>query len=130
MKPSNESISVRVLSPGKDGDVKQTNESSAFSGAFNHNNTQQTLTQDQAGSRCGCKGDGGTAIQAAGQSAFNYQSANSSAESKQFHPFNGNLSLRFKKSYGGGGRIYQANESMAGSFAANKNKLEQDLEQE
>jgi hypothetical protein len=130
VKPSNENISVRVLSPGKNGDVKQTNESSAFSGAFNHNSTDQTLTQDQAGSRCGCKGDGGTAIQAAGQLALNYQSADSSAESKQYHPTNGNLSLRFKKSYGGGGRVDQANESMAGSFAANKNMLDQYVEQD
>jgi hypothetical protein len=127
VKPSNENISVRVLSPGKDGSVSQTNDSSAFSGAFNHNSTTQSITQDQGGSSCGCHG--GTGIQAAGQEAFNYQNAYSTAESKQIHPSNDNLSLRLKKSYGGGGRVYQANNSMAGSFAANKNKLEQSLEQ-
>jgi hypothetical protein len=127
VKPSNQNISVRVLSPGNDGSVNQTNQSSAFSGAFNHNDTDQSIEQSQAGSGCECHG--GVGIQAAGQSAFNHQDADSSAESKQYWPSNKVLSFRFK-SYGGGGSVNQANKSAAGSFAVNKNDLDQSIDQQ
>jgi hypothetical protein len=127
VKPENKNLSVRVLSPGKDGDVTQSNESKAFSGAFNSNDTEQKIDQSQGSShRCGCHG--GVGIQAAGQKALNWQDADSSAESKQIKPENKSLSVRFK-SYGGGGDLTQSNASFAASFAANRNELEQKLEQ-
>ncbi len=115
-----------MLSPGDDGSVSQSNESLALSKARNKNETSQEIEQRQAGSDCGCHGS--TAIQAAGQAAFNCQQAYSDAESKQVKPENKALSLRLK-SHGGGGDLTQTNSSFAGSYAANWNELEQELEQ-
>jgi hypothetical protein len=127
VNPTNKNISVRVLSPGDDGDVSQTNSSTALSGAFNKNDTSQSIDQSQSNSgRCGCSD--GIGIQAAGQKAFNWQHADSNAESKQIHPTNKALSLRFK-SEGDGGTLWQSNSSFAGSLAANKNVLSQSLTQ-
>jgi hypothetical protein len=127
IKPTNQNISVRVLSPGDDGDVSQTNSSTALSGAFNKNDTSQSIDQSQSSSgRCGCSD--GIGIQAGGQKALNWQHADSNAESKQIYPTNKALSLRFK-SEGGSGTLSQANSSFAGSLAANKNVLYQTLTQ-
>jgi hypothetical protein len=127
IKPTNQNISVRVLSPGDDGDVSQSNSSTALSGAFNKNDTSQSIDQSQSASgRCGCSD--GVGIQAGGQKAFNWQHADSNAESKQIHPTNKALSLRFK-SEGYGGALSQTNSSFAGSLAANKNVLSQTLTQ-
>ncbi len=126
VKPENKNLSVRVLSKGDDGDVTQSNESKAVSKALNKNHTTQGIEQSQGGSRCGCHG--GLGIQAAGQKAVNWQDADSHADSKQFHPQNKSLSLRFK-SYGGGGDLTQSNTSFAESIAANHNALEQALAQ-
>jgi ribosomal protein S11 len=127
IKPTNSNISVRVLSPGDDGDVSQSNDSTALSGAFNKNDTTQTVDQSQhSGSRCGCSD--GVGIQAAAQKAFNFQKADSNAESKQIYPTNKALSVRFK-SPGNGGTSSQANSSFAGSLAANRNALYQTLTQ-
>jgi hypothetical protein len=151
IKPSNKNISVRVLSDGDDGDVWQTNDSSADSKALNKNQTDQTLDQTQSGS-CGCskhgKGDGMTAIQAAAQAAFNFQHADSNAESKQIEPENKAFSLRIKSGeksddhgdggdpyrssrddHGKGGDLFQGNRSSADSFAFNWNDLDQTLSQ-
>lgn len=127
VKPTNSNISVRVLSPGDDGDVDQSNSSTALSGAFNKNDTTQSVDQTQAsGSRCHCSN--GVGIQAAAQKAFNLQKADSNAESKQIYPTNKALSVRFK-SYGDGGALSQSNSSFAGSLAANKNTLYQTVTQ-
>jgi hypothetical protein len=128
IKPTNTNISVRVLSPGDDGDVSQANSSTALSGAFNKNDTSQSIDQSQSGSSCGCPHGGAVGIQAAGQKAFNWQKADSNAESKQVYPTNKALSVRFK-SYGDGGALSQANSSFAGSLAANKNVLSQSVTQ-
>ena len=63
---SNENISVRVLSPGNNGSVSQSNVASSNAAAGNLNGTAQSATQNQAGA-------GGS--QAIGQSADNEQSA-------------------------------------------------------
>jgi hypothetical protein len=126
VKPKNENLSVRVLSPGHDGDVDQSNESTALSKAFNANDTTQSIDQSQYGSECGCHGS--TGIQAAGQKAVNWQDADSSAESKQFYPSNENLAFRLK-SYAFGGDVTQSNASLAASFAANRNGLDQSIAQ-
>jgi hypothetical protein len=127
INPTNKNIGVRILSPGDDGDVSQSNSSTALSGAFNKNDTSQSLDQTQSGSGCGpCSH--GLGIQAGGQKALNLQHADSNAESKQINPTNKALSLRFK-SEGGGGAVSQSNSSFAGSLAANKNALSQALTQ-
>ncbi len=113
--PSNENISVRVLSPGNDGDVTQSNNSSAESGALNANSTGQASNQVQSGGGAASK-----ALQEAAQWAGNDQSADSSAKSTQKDPSNENISVRVL-SKGDNGSVDQSNNSDAKSFAGNKN---------
>jgi hypothetical protein len=113
--PSNENISVRVLSPGNDGDVKQSNNSSADSGALNANTTGQATSQVQSAGGAASK-----ALQQAAQWAGNDQSATSSADSTQKDPSNENISVRVL-SAGDNGSVDQSNNSDAKSFAGNKN---------
>src|SRR5215210_1119137 len=120
-KPSNQNISVRVLSPGNAGSVSQTNSSAAESFAGNRNSTDQSVGQTQSGG-------GSTALQEAGQKAGNVQHANSSAESNQVKPSNQNISVRVL-SPGDDGSVRQSNESEAKSKAGNSNELSQDLTQ-
>ena len=122
-KPSNTNISVRVLSPGDDGDVSQENNSYADATAKNDNNTDQKIDQKQRS-----YGKASDLIQAAGQSAFNFQDADADAESKQIEPENNALSFRLL-SWGDGGNLSQSNNSWADAFARNENDLEQDVEQ-
>jgi hypothetical protein len=126
--PSNENISVRVLSPGNDGDVSQSNNSSAESGAANLNATQQQLSHDQSGAGSGCCDAASKAMQDAAQWAGNNQSAESTADSTQKHPSNDNISVRVL-SPGNNGNVDQSNNSDASSFAGNLNKTKQDTRQ-
>src|SRR5262245_23290978 len=50
--PSNENISVRVLSPGNDGSVSQSNTASSTANASNNASTTQSAAQSASG--CGC----------------------------------------------------------------------------
>ena len=51
-------LPVRVLSPGNDGSVDQSNKVDSKADASNHNSTTQTSDQDQSGSGgCGCASD-------------------------------------------------------------------------
>jgi hypothetical protein len=127
-EPSNENISVRVLSPGDDGNVSQSNNSSAESGALNLNGTSQRLSQDQSGSGSSCCNAAQKALQDAAQWAGNEQSAYSTADSTQKHPSNDNISVRVL-SPGKNGNVDQSNNSDAGSFAGNLNKTKQDTGQ-
>ena len=126
IKPSNKNASVRFKSYGDDGDVSQENNSYADADAGNDNDTDQSIEQSQESGDCGCKG--GVLIQAAAQTAFNWQDADADAESKQIEPENKALSFRFF-SWGDGGELSQANNSEAESEAENENDLEQDLDQ-
>ena len=127
VKPSNDNISVRVLSDGHDGDVEQSNNSAADATAKNDNDTTQSIDQSQSARGCGCH-HGGELIQAAGQAAFNWQKAEADADSFQYKPENKALSFRFK-SWGDGGSLSQTNDSWAGAFSKNENYLDQDLTQ-
>ena len=134
-KPSNTNAPVRITSYGDDGTVEQTNLSAAGSLAANLNYTRQTATQNQAGGTC-CKDDKydpkkndgccdkGTGVQAIGQFATNWQDADSSATSSQYHPSNTNSPVR-EWSPGNGGYVSQTNASLAFSLALNANKLNQ-----
>ena len=50
VKPSNTASSIRVLSPGNDGDVSQSNDATAVGIAANGNKTDQSIEQSQGGS--------------------------------------------------------------------------------
>ena len=133
--PSNENIGVRVLSPGDNGSVHQTNASGAAAVAGNVNKTTQDASQEQgashpmSGDRCHSSCDGGsTGIQALGQSAINKQDADADASSTQIHPSNVNAPVRVL-SPGNDGKVEQANVSSAEALAGNANKTEQSAEQ-
>ncbi len=114
--PQNTNISVRIMSPGDDGSVTQTNDSSAKSAAGNKNSTTQSAGQSGGGA------------QTAKQDAANKQSADSSASSTQDHPSNVNIPVRIY-SDGDNGSVKQVNDSSAKSAAGNKNETSQDAEQ-
>jgi trimeric autotransporter adhesin len=134
---SNTNAPVRIKSEGDDGDVTQANLSGAISVAGNKNHTTQNATQD-AGSApvemvrcdkgCGGHGDGGPVVQKADQTAYNDQSAHSSADSTQKGASNSNAPVRIK-SDGGGGSVTQVNGSLAASAAGNKNTTDQSADQ-
>ena len=114
--PQNTNISVRIMSPGDDGSVTQTNDSSAKSAAGNKNSTTQSTDQSGGG------------VQTAQQDAGNKQSADSSASSTQDHPSNVNIPVRIF-SDGDNGSVKQVNDSSAKSAAGNKNETNQNAEQ-
>ena len=123
LSPKNGTLSVRVLSPGNDGPVSQTNSSQALALGVNRNDTDQSATQSQGGGY-----GSGPAIQPAAQQAENTQDADATANSTQREPKNGNLSVRVL-SEGDNGPVTQQNSSWAGALAANKNDTDQTAEQ-
>ena len=118
-KPSNSNISVRVLSPGDDGDVTQTNAASSDASAGNLNLTGQDAEQTQAG---------GSGLQAIGQEAKSDQDAAALAATKQEKPSNSNISVRVL-SPGDSGSVEQANIASSEATAANINLTGQKAEQ-
>jgi hypothetical protein len=125
--PSNTNAGIRVLSPGHNGDVTQSNTSKAIGVAINANLTKQSIEQSADGhpwsSCCRDGHDGGVAVQAAGQQAGNVQSAIvCCASSVQVKPENTNYS-------GDAGSTRQQNTSTALGAAANLNALEQQIGQ-
>jgi hypothetical protein len=118
VQPTNQSISVRIMSPGDDGAVTQTNASTASSAAGNTNTTDQGASQAA----------GGAGTQAAGQSASNDQSADSSATSAQIAPSNQHIAVRIM-SPGDDGSVKQTNSSDARSAAGNTNTTRQQAAQ-
>ena len=129
-KPSNSNISVRIHSPGDDGDVEQSNNSIAGSVAANKAETTQEVGQEQGGGadmahgKC-CDSAG---VQAVGQKAETGQKAESEAKSVQEHASNENIPVRID-SYGDNGSVSQENNSAALSFAGNKAETSQGVEQ-
>ena len=90
--PSNEASNVRVLSPGNDGNVSQSNNVGSSATAANLNGLGQHATQLQAGSNCGC-GSGG--IQAIGQDASSTQAAGAFSAAAQAGAGSGASEARF-----------------------------------
>jgi hypothetical protein len=136
--PRNVNVPLRILSPGDDGDVTQTNASAAAAASANGNETDQSVDQTQSGgsaapapssghgSSCGCEDS--SYSQAAGQEAKSDQSADSKAESTQKEPSNVNVPIRIG-SRGDGGDVTQTNASLAGAASANGNKTDQSVDQ-
>src|SRR4029078_10680039 len=86
VKPTNSATSIRVLSPGDDGDVTQSNNATALAAALNGNKTDQSIDQSQGGApmaaapstdaqRETAPSYGSDATQIAGQSADKQQYA-------------------------------------------------------
>ena len=118
----NQNIAVRVLSPGDDGDVSQSNTVAGIAAALNGNTTGQSASQTQAG------GLGGSGTQTALQGATSKQKAGSSAAAKQHGATNENIAVRVL-SPGDGGSVHQSNTVLAGSLALNGNHTSQSATQ-
>jgi hypothetical protein len=114
---------------GSGGDVTQTNLAAAAGVALNANLLDQSADQSQGGShaKCGCYGKGGT--QAIGQSAWNKQHADASANAWQLWAANDNTPVRIG-SRGHSGNVTQTNAALAFGLAANLNALEQEAAQQ
>jgi hypothetical protein len=126
VKPSNSATSIRVLSPGDDGDVTQSNDATAIGIAANGNKTKQSIDQSQAGS-----GHGSDHTQIAGQLAKNDQDADADAKAVQVKPSNTASSIRvLSPNKGDGGDVSQSNSTTAVAAALNANKTKQSIDQE
>jgi len=52
--PKNQNVSIRINSPGNDGNVTQTNSVTSTANAGNEASTEQHASQGQAAAQCGC----------------------------------------------------------------------------
>ena len=139
-KPSNTAVGIRVLSPGDDGNVHQSNSADANALAGNINLTGQNIDQAAGGdySRCGC---GGSPIQVAGQSNASQQGAFALGLAAQLHPSNTATSTNVGDGYGcgcepsrkapssGSGNVHQSNSVDANALAGNINLTGQNIDQ-
>lgn len=115
---TNTNMPIRVLSPGNDGNVSQTNAVGSSATAGNAAGTSQTGTQTAAGgSSCGCSGSG-TPVQLSDQSASTDQDAGAVSHAAQVDPSNTAVSVRVL-SPGNGGNVSQANTVGSTATAGN-----------
>ena len=121
--PTNEAFSIRVLSPGSNGDVTQSNSATAGALAANDNDTKQDTDQTQAGG-----GSGSDYTQIAGQAAANHQNADADATAVQLHPSNTATSIRVL-SPGNDGNVTQSNTTTALAAGLNGNETKQSIDQ-
>jgi epidermal growth factor receptor substrate 15 len=129
-KPRNTNISVRVLSPGNDGSVTQTNSVSSSAKAKNDNDTRQSIDQDPKstdGHACGCAGP--TEIQTAKQGAASKQAAVALSNAEQSGASNVNAPVRVGSS-GNDGTVRQSNDVSSKAEASNDNDLTQAADQD
>ena len=127
--PSNTNISIRVLSPGSDGSVDQSNTVDSDASASNKNSADQDATQSQsAGSTGACCGSGSTGIQSSSQSASNKQAAAALSLATQTGASNANVPVRVL-SPGSDGSVSQSNTVDSDASASNKNSADQDATQ-
>lgn len=117
--PSNTNIDVRVLSPGDNGSVTQTNSATSDATASNTNDADQSATQDQGSS-------GG--IQTANQWAGNSQLAGSLSTASQVGATNTNIPVRVL-SPGSNGSVTQSNAVSSTASSTNHSQADQDAQQ-
>ena len=113
---------VRVLSPGSDGDVSQSNRVDSEAKAGNRNDTDQSAAQGQAG------GLGGLGVQAIGQYADSKQLAGAASFAAQLGAKNANVPVRVL-SPGAGGSVEQENAVSSSAAAGNANDTDQKARQ-
>jgi hypothetical protein len=123
----NVNLPVRVLSPGNDGSVHQSNTVDSSAKASNDNSTTQKSDQDQSGSSgCGCSSD---PIQVAGQSSGSLQGALALSAADQSGAKNDNSPVRVGSS-GNGGSVDQSNTVTSDASATNSNSTTQTADQD
>src|SRR5262249_32262004 len=118
VNPSNTDISVRVLSPGNDGAVDQSNSGSSTADATNKNTTTQTADQDQSSGGCGCGSS--VPIQVAKQSSGSLQGALALSAAEQNGAKNDASPVRVGSS-GSSGSVKQSNDASSTASADNTN---------
>ena len=118
--PKNVNIGVRVLSPGDNGAVTQSNVVGSAAIASNANETKQLDLQHQTGTgTCGCAG-ASTGVQTATQSAGSAQGAFAGSSATQLGASNVNMPIRVGSS-GSDGSVSQTNAVLSTAVAANHN---------
>ncbi len=117
INPSNSNIGIRVLSPGSNGSVNQSNNAASSANAGNAASTNQSGSQSQAGSSCGCSG--GAPVQTSDQQAATGQTAAALSGATQIDPSNSNVSIRVL-SPGDGGSVTQSNNAASSATAGNR----------
>jgi hypothetical protein len=128
--PVNLNVPVRILSPGDNGDVKQSNTAPATAEATNANTSGQLIKQSGGGGY-DKKKDGGSG-QTASQTAVNTQLipiAAAPATSVQTLPINANVPVRIA-SPGDNGSVKQSNKAPADAYASNLNGSKQKIGQD
>lgn len=114
---SNVNVPIRVLSPGNDGNVSQTNAVGSQAAAGNSATTSQSGTQAAAGGSCGCSSS--APIQTSDQSASTGQKAVAGSQATQVDPSNTTVSVRVL-SPGDGGSVSQTNAVDSTAAAGNR----------
>ena len=123
----NVNLPVRVLSPGNDGSVDQSNKVDSNADASNSNHTTQMSDQDQSGSGgCGCSSD---PIQVTQQSSGSLQGAFALSAADQLGAKNDNSPVRVGSS-GNGGSVDQSNTVKSDASATNRNSTAQSSDQD
>ena len=115
--PSNSNISVRVLSPGSDGNVTQSNTATSTATATNNAPVTQTAFQDPSGPSCGCGGQGQD-VQSITQGSWIGQIGDAQSSADQVGASNSNDPVRVG-SDGGGGNVTQSNTDSSTASATN-----------
>jgi hypothetical protein len=123
---TNSNSPVRVLSPGNDGSVTQSNTVGSTADASNSNSTTQSSDQDQSGSGCGCSSD---PIQIAEQSSGSLQGAYALSAAEQSGAKNDNSPVRVGSS-GSSGDVNQSNTATSDASADNSNSTTQTADQD
>lgn len=144
---TNQNIGVRVLSPGDNGAVNQSNTASSTADSTNTNTTTQSGDQTQTrGSGCGCapapatlapsdqsasapSGDSSGSVQSSDQSAENAQLAGAASSAQQVDPNNANIDVRVL-SPGKSGAVTQSNTVTSNADASNANSTSQTSDQD
>jgi hypothetical protein len=114
VQPSNVNVSIRINSPGDDGNVTQTNSVGSTANAGNSASTGQTADQSQ----------GGSGVQASQQAAGTGQGALALSGAQQYWPSNLNVPTRVW-SHGDGGSTSQSNTAGSTANAGNNAETEQ-----
>ena len=117
--PSNTNISVRVLSPGNDGPVTQSNTATSDASSTNSNSTTQDADQAQSA--------GG--IQSAQQLTGNAQDAGALSNAYQSGATNNNIGVRVL-SPGNDGAVTQSNDASSTAQSTNTNTTNQSSDQD
>jgi hypothetical protein len=115
-QPQNQNVSVRVLSPGDDGSVSQTNSATSNAAAANSNTATQGATQAAQSAPCGCS----SPIQVAGQLTGSGQGVDALSAAQQLAPSNGNAPTD-AVSPSSGGSSSQSNSAGSAANAGNTN---------